>query len=371
MPSILIDTIPIAQHKVGVRVYLRQLLEAIPAGDRGNIRLLCVQSNAHLYRDLENYQISVVPWSVSNRVTRAIVQQLAVPFATQRFGADVVFEPVDHAAILTPAPVVTSIHSGPINLHSDQFQGVREWYNRIMLPLSIQRSRCLIAISEFVARRMVDLYGVASEQIDVVHHGGGLVERAQRNGWSPPGIEDRDGDILFVSSLHPHKNADSLIRAYTRLRDQVQDAPALAVVGKDVNGRAIQLRKLTRDLGVADHVRFEGRVSDDRLLHLLKTSRLMVYPSSLEGFGLPAVEAMKAGIPLVASNRASVPEIVGDGGITVDPNDYEALASAMAEALTSPERQKELAEAGRKRGEAFSWEQTARQTLQVLERAAA
>ena len=370
MPSILIDTIPIAEHKVGVRVYLRQLLEAVSLERRENIRLLCTRSNVHLYRDLETYPISIIPWSTSNRVVRAITQQLAVPFAALRLETDVVFEPVDHAAILTPAPIVTSIHSGPINLRNNQFKGLREWYNQVLLPLTLRRSQCLIAISEFVGRRMVDLYEVDEEKIDVIYHGGGLVEQAQHNGWTPPDIKDRDGGILFVSSLHPHKNADCLIRAYGRLRDRLSDAPGLVVVGKDVNGQTNRLGELAREIGVSEHVRFEGRVSDNRLLRLFETSRLMVYPSSLEGFGLPAVEAMKAGVPLIASDRASVPEIVGNGGLTVSPDDHEALSKAMAEVLMSPERQRDLVEAGHKRGKNFSWEQTAHQTIQALEKVA-
>jgi glycosyltransferase involved in cell wall biosynthesis len=142
------------------------------------------------------------------------------------------------------------------------------------------------------------------------------------------------------------------------------------VVGKDVDGQVDYLRGLAQEIGVADHVRFEGRVSDERLLQLFETSRLMVYPSSLEGFGLPAVEAMKAGLPLIASDRASLPEIVGDGGVKVDPTDSHALASAMSEILESPERQRELAAAGRRRGRKFSWEKSAHQTLRVLEEVA-
>jgi glycosyltransferase involved in cell wall biosynthesis len=278
-----------------------------------------------------------------------------------------VFEPVDNAAVLTPAPIVTSVHSGPINLHDGQFEGLRKWYNRFMLPLTFLRSQRLIAISEFVARRLEDLHSISQERIDVVYHGGGLVERAQRNGWTPPEVDERDGGILFVSSLHPHKNAGCLIRAYAQLLDRIPGAPPLAIVGKDVGNQTDRLRALARSMGVAEHVNFEGRVSDDRLLHLLETSRLMVYPSSLEGFGLPAVEAMKAGLPLITSDQASLPEIVGDGGWTVDPANPEALASAMGEVLTSPERQNELSDAGRVRGEYFSWEQTARQTLYTLE----
>jgi glycosyltransferase involved in cell wall biosynthesis len=370
MPSILVDTIPIAQHKVGVRVYLRQLLEAIPFKRRRNIRLLCVRSNAHLYDDLEKYPMSVIPWSVTSRAVRSITQQLVVPLAAACFSSDVVFEPVDHAALLTPVPVVTSMHSGPINLHNNQMEGLRQWYNQILLPLAFWRSQRLIAISEFVASQMVELYDISRERIDVVHHGGGLVERAQRDGWTPPETKDREGGILFVSSLHPHKNVECLIRGYARLRDRLPDAPALTVVGKDVDGQIDYLRGLAQDIGVDEYVHFEGRVSDERLLHLLETSQLMVYPSSLEGFGLPAVEAMKAGVPLIASDRASLPEVVGDGGLTVDPTDSNALASAMSEVLKSPMRQRELAAAGRSRGKEFSWEKSARQTLQVLEEVA-
>ena len=371
MPSILVDTIPIAQHKVGVRVYLRQLLEAIPLERREDIRLLCVRSNVHLYRDLERYPISVVPWSVKSRTARSITQQLAVPFAAVHFASDVVFEPVDHAALLTPAPVVTSMHSGPINLHSDQMEGLRQWYNQTLLPLTFWRSQRLMAISEFVARQMVELYDISRERIEVSHHGGGLVERAQRDGWTPPDTRNREGGILFVSSLHPHKNVDCLIKGYAQLRERIPDAPMLTVVGKDVDGQADHLRRLAQEIGVVECIDFEGRVSDERLLHLLETSQLMVYPSSLEGFGLPAVEAMKAGLPLIASDQASLPEIVGDGGLKVDPTDSHALASAMSEVLENRERQRELAAAGRRRGKEFSWEKSANQTLQILEEVAA
>jgi glycosyltransferase involved in cell wall biosynthesis len=147
-------------------------------------------------------------------------------------------------------------------------------------------------------------------------------------------------------------------------------APPLIIVGKDVNGAQSRLEQLAEDRGVASWVQFEGRVSDARLLELLASARLMVYPSSLEGFGLPAVEAMQAGVPLIASNKTSIPEVVGDGGRTVSPEDTTALAEAMKEGLTRNSVKRSLATAGYRRGEHFSWNRAAAETLQVLEAAA-
>lgn len=368
-PTILVDTIPIIPDKVGVRVYLDALLKAIPRERRTSIRLICTRSNIDLYRDFEGYAITVLPWNTSSRPLRVLTQQIALPLLVARFRPDVLFEPIDHAAILAPAPIVTSIHSSHINLHHGHMEGMRKWYNRVFTTLTAWRSRRLIAISEYVKQSAVELLDVEPERIDVVHHGGGLVERARKNGWSPPDIHERDGSILFVSSLHPHKNADQLIRSYAALRSRVSEAPPLIIVGKDVNGARSRLEQLAEDSGVAAWVTFEGRVSDERLLELLASARLMVYPSSLEGFGLPAVEAMQAGVPLIASDKTSIPEVVGEGGRIVSPEDTIALAKAMEEGLTRHSVKQSLATAGFRRGEHFSWNRAAAETLQVLEAA--
>jgi glycosyltransferase involved in cell wall biosynthesis len=366
-PTILVDTIPIVPDKVGVRVYLDALLKAIPRERRASIRLVCTRSNIDLYRDFDDYAVTVLPWNTSSRPLRVLTQQVALPLLVARFRPDVLFEPIDHAAIMAPAPIVTSIHSSHINLHHGHMEGMRKWYNRIFTTLTAWRSRRFIAISEYVKQAAIELLDVDPERIDVVHHGGGLVERARKNGWSPPDIHERDGSILFVSSLHPHKNADQLIRGYAALRSRVSDVPSLVIVGKDVNGARSRLERLAEDSGVAPWVTFEGRVSDERLLELLASARLMVYPSSLEGFGLPAVEAMQAGVPLIASDKTSVPEIVGDGGRIVSPEDTGALVAAMEEGLTRTSVRQSLVQAGYHRGEHFSWIRTAEATLRILD----
>jgi glycosyltransferase involved in cell wall biosynthesis len=270
------------------------------------------------------------------------------------------------------------MHSSHINMSGEQMSGLRSMYNQLFLRLTARRSSRLIAISAFVKRALTDILDIPDERIGVVYHGGGIVEEAQSQGWSSTNME-RTGGIFFVSTLYPHKNADQLVRAYALLRRRRTDVPPLTIAGGDTDGESPteergterdRLANLASRLGVEDHVRLPGRISDDELLEYLATERLMVFPSSLEGFGIPALEAMQAGLPLIASNRTSIPEVVGDGGITVDPEDVDALADRMEEALFDEDVRERLIQAGRERGQQFSWKKTAEQTLTILDEAA-
>lgn len=379
-PSILVDTIPIVPGRTstGVKVYLVDLLKNIPVKDRNRITLLTTCSNAEVFKTIDGYNTVRIPWWTSARSIRVLTQQVAVPLVAASMQFDVLFEPVDTAAVLAPVPVVTSVHSSHINMTGEQMSGLRSTYNQLFLRLTARRSSRMIAISAFVKQALTDILDVADGRIEVVYHGGGIVEEAQSRGWSPDDTE-RTGGIFFVSTLYPHKNADQLIRAYALLHRRRNDVPPLTIAGGDTDGESPteeqgternRLADLAAQLGVEDHVQLPGRISDDELLEYLATERLMVFPSSLEGFGIPAVEAMQAGLPLIASNRTSVPEVVGDGGITVDPENVEVMADRMEHALFDKDVRERLVQAGRERGRQFSWKKTAEQTLATLDEVA-
>lgn len=378
-PSILVDTVPVVPGRTstGVKVYLVDLLKNIPVEERSRITLLTTLSNAGVFETIDRYNTIRLPWPTRARSIRVLTQQVAVPLVAGLVRPDVLFEPVDTAAVLSPVPVVTSVHSSHINLTGEQMSGLRSVYNQLFLRLTARRSTRLIAISAFVRESLANLLRISEDSIDVVHHGGGVVEEARSNGWTPD--EERSGGIFFISTLYPHKNADQLIRAYARVRRRRSDVPPLTIAGGDTDGESPtedqgterhRLAALAQELGVADAVHFPGRISDEQLLHHLATDRLMVFPSSLEGFGIPALEAMQAGLPLVASNRTSVPEIVDGGGRTVSPDDVEALSDEIESALFDDELRRRLSRAGRERGRQFSWKKTARSTLQILDEAA-
>jgi glycosyltransferase involved in cell wall biosynthesis len=176
--------------------------------------------------------------------------------------------------------------------------------------------------------------------------------------------------VLYVSNLWFYKNPDGAIRAFGRLRATRPDVDLdLVVAGPDDYGRVNELRALAASLGVADRVHFLGRVRFPDLVTLYQSAHVIFYPSLHETFGKPVVEAMRSGVPLVAANTTSLPEIVGDAGLLVDPADVDAMADGLARAATESALRADLVRRGHIRASMFSWDRVARETLTVCHRA--
>jgi glycosyltransferase involved in cell wall biosynthesis len=171
--------------------------------------------------------------------------------------------------------------------------------------------------------------------------------------------------ILFVGTLEPRKNLKTLLQAFALLLDEKpQDDPKLVVAGGKGWGH-VGMLETTQALGLRDHVLFTGFVDDDDLPGLYRGASLFVYPSLYEGFGLPVLEAMACGVPVITSNRSSLPEVAGDAALLVDPSQPEALAAAMASILNDGELRQALRSKGLIRAQEFTWDAVAQKTLAV------
>jgi glycosyltransferase involved in cell wall biosynthesis len=174
---------------------------------------------------------------------------------------------------------------------------------------------------------------------------------------------DRDF-ILFVSTIEPRKNLPGLLQAYRRLRDEYKRDEILVLAG--LNGWLWEEVYETVDaLNLDDHVAFLGRVPSEDLVYLYNAARVFVHPSFYEGFGLPPLEAMNCGTPVIVSNTAALPEVVGDAGLMINPHDIDGLTVALWRMLTDEELRQNYIEKGLKRAKLFSWVQAAKQTLAV------
>ncbi len=239
-------------------------------------------------------------------------------------------------------------------------------YLTLMAPRFLAATRRIIVISESTRRDMLRHYRVDEGKVKVVYAG-----VSDRFGPRPPGeiatVRQKYGlperFILAVGTIEPRKNYETLLAAYRTLIDRGQTA-GLVIAGKR-GWRSEPFFRQLQDLGVADRVRLLGFVADADLPALYSAAQVFAFPSLYEGFGLPALEAMACGTPVVASNTSSLPEVVGDAGLLVAPTDAGGLAVSLERVLTDEGLRADLRGRGQAQAGRFTWEAAARATLQV------
>jgi glycosyltransferase involved in cell wall biosynthesis len=245
---------------------------------------------------------------------------------------------------------------------------LNRFYLRIFTRFSVQRARRVIAVSESTKRDLVQRYGLSPAQIDVVYNGVDAAFRplpAEKVEAFRVERDLPDRFILFVGTLEPRKNVSGLIDAYARLS---KVRPPLMIVGgkgwlyDEVLGR-VEALSLTKE------VHFVGYVPAEDLSLWYNAADLFVYPSLYEGFGLPPLEAMACGTPVISSTASSLPEVVGQAGLLVDPGDAEALAAAMEQVLGDVDLQSKMSTEGLAQAGGFSWQDAAQHTVDTYRRA--
>ena len=229
----------------------------------------------------------------------------------------------------------------------------------------IRKAHHIIAISHNTKRDLIKYANIPEERISVIYHGIDHSVFYPRYGERPFPFPY----ILFVGSEHPRKNLETLLKAFYQLKQDI-GFKALKLVkvgkagGKEDDFRARTL-SLVKSLGLDEEVIFTGFVSEEELARIYSNAECLVFPSFYEGFGWPPLEAMACGCPVITSNTSSLPEVVGDCGIMVDPKDIGGLVKALRLLLTSRELRERMRFRGMKRAGMFTWEKTARETLAV------
>lgn len=257
--------------------------------------------------------------------------------------------------------VLTLHHVGGL---SDTATFWDRFYLSRLTDRSIRRAGAVIAVSAFSRSEALRQWNLAPEKVLAVLEGGPHPAFKMKDPASPPGPVPPPY-ILYVGSLLPHKNILTLIDAFYELRKAgLKSVPKLVLAGR-LSPYAQTLLKRIEELRLAEEVRVLGGLSQDRILELYQNADLMVFPSLLEGFGFPVLEAMACGVPVIASNCAAIPEIAGGAALLFEPMDAAALARLMRQVLEDGALAGELRRKGLRRIKDFSWEKTARETLDV------
>jgi glycosyltransferase involved in cell wall biosynthesis len=291
-----------------------------------------------------------------------------LPRAARRAGIDVFHAPSYTAPLGGPRPLVLTIHDVSYERHPEWYPYRRDPFRRAFYRRSARAADRIITDSAFSKAEIIAAYGVSPDLVDVVPLA------------AAPGFSDgvasssaeraREPYLLHVGDLHPRRNLEVAVRAVLDVRRRRGEYKDLQLVLAGVDrGSGPALERLAQDDGGGrPPLHLAGQVNDEALRELYRGAAALVYPSRYEGFGLPLLEAMACGTPVIAANAASIPEVTGDAAILLDPDDERAWVSAI-EAVLTVETATRLRAAGVRRAERFSWRRTAEATLAAYERA--
>src|SRR5438128_3803970 len=262
---------------------------------------------------------------------------------------------------------VLTIHDLSILLHADTHRADLARRARRRLPLMTRSASRIITATECVRREISEHLHVKLDRVTVTPYAprsGFQVVSAEQANHTKQRLGIEDEFILFVGTVEPRKNLLALVRAFDQILRQRSRRPQLVVVGAE-GWLTDELFAFIKESSISDRLRLTGYLDDDDLRALYSSCTVFVYPSIYEGFGLPPLEAMACGAPVIAGNIATFQETLGSAAELVEPNDVEALARSMVEILDDEDRRRTLSRRGLEQAAKFSWERTARLTLEV------
>ena len=355
-------------HDYGIGTYVRNLVSGLARlpGETTYV-LLCRPQDEAFVRGLGARFEALVERSGNYSVR----EQFSVPAALRRARVDLFHAPHYVVSPLTTCPFVVTIHDC-IHLRFPQYLPNRaaSIYARTMMQLAARRSRRILTVSRASKDDIVHYLGIRPEKVEVVHNA--LDERLA----APPTDDDlqrvreryllNGAFILYAGNIKPHKNVDRLIEAYSILRRRGVEHAQLVIAGEEIS-KYPSLRRLVHRFQLHQHVRFFGFVPEATLAALYRLASVFVFPSLYEGFGLPPLEAMAAGAPVVTSNVSSLPEVVGDAALLIDPMDAGAIAEAMGRVLGDAQLRADLIARGHARVRTFSWDRSVARIREVYD----
>jgi glycosyltransferase involved in cell wall biosynthesis len=284
-----------------------------------------------------------------------------------RIGRRLLWSPCNTGPIAVRRQVVTVHDIAPFDVPAGFSASFRALYH-LVLPTLLSRVEAIITVSQFTRDRLIERFGLDEARIHVTHL---AVDHERFHLQDPAAIEEMRARLglprrylLFVGALSARKNVTGLLRAWSRAQAQIDDDVELVIAGGAGPARVLSGTTLDQ---LPPRTRILGRVGDADLPLLYAGAALLTYPSLYEGFGLPVLEAMASGTPVLTSRGTSLPEVAGDAALLVDPSDLDDIADALIGFFSDPARAAGLRQAGLARAADFNWEKTAIATRGVLQ----
>jgi glycosyltransferase involved in cell wall biosynthesis len=363
----------LGKTNTGVGKYIEYLLAALDSPGLGPRHEIHVFLNGHDPAGVRWHALTrkEVRWAGSSRLLRIAWEQCVFPLAI-RGGYELVHAPAYVGPVLGRVPLVVTVHDLFALTHPDLCSRANTLHYRLLLPATVTRSAHVIVPSQWVRQQVLQHFGLTPGRVSVVPEG--INERL----WSAPGpgLMDslarcwglRGRTLLFVGNIEPKKNLVALLQVFDRLRASHRDLRLVICGG--LRWRSRRFLQTLRSLRCRSDVVLTGYLPDEHVHALYHLAELFVFPSLTEGFGVPPLEAMASGTPVVASNGGALGEVLGSAALLVDPGQPRDLEQAILRVMSSRDLREDLRGRGLTHSRQFDWRRAAGETLAVYETAA-
>ena len=357
--------------------YLSHLLSALADIDSTNTYMLFgSQPIEQTIRPVFPYHVRPVPplAARNENIEKVVWEQWTGPAAARRSHVDLLHVPYFAPPLFPQTPTVVTIHDViPLRLPAYQPNRKIKTYMQLIAQAA-QRTTMIITVSQHAKQDIIDRLHIPPSRIRVIYEAAGDEYQPIQDPQRQAEVRNRYGlgerYVFYLGGLDVRKNVPQLIRAFAQLYHQLDDPDLRLLIAGNPDKQKGPLfpdpRPIAQELGVSNQITYRFVEEEDKPV-LYSGASVFVFPSLYEGFGLTPLEAMSCGTPVVCSNRTSLPEVVGDAALSVDPEDTRALVEAMYSVLTNPALETELRDRSLRQASQFNWRKTARETLAVYE----
>ncbi len=294
----------------------------------------------------------------------------SIPKALKALDADVFMSTDGYASLKTAVPQIITIHDLGFEHYPMHTPFLVRNYYRHYTPKFCRKAEKILAVSAFTKNDIIGQYHIDGDKIEVVYNG---VENIGVSG-TPSDIKHIKSQyhlkdtpyFMFIGAVHPRKNVLQLLKAFELLKSDLLSNHQLVIVGRNA-WMNLEVENYFQQMSCKQDVIWIEQIERGQLMNLLKDAFAFVFPSLFEGFGIPVIEAMQLGVPVITSNTSSMPEVAGDAAILADPNSAVAIKKAMQLIISDTSLRENLIEKGRKRAELFSWDISAQKVVDIIQ----
>ena len=304
--------------------------------------------------------------NIPKRLLRMLWVQSVMPLQAARDRVDLFWSPAHRLPSLLPAQIarVVTIHDLVWKHAGETMRPLSRWLDATLMPEAVRLADRVITVSAHTAEDLIKEIPNAQGKVHSISLGASqLASATSRESLASLGLDEPY--FLFVGTLEPRKNLVRLLEAFSRLPDSLKQRAVLAIAG-GLGWGSVNADMIAEKFGIKDRVRILGYVSEEQLATLYTHALFLSMPSLYEGFGLPLLEAMSRGTPVLTSNCASMPEVAGDAGILIDPHDVNSISQGLSILLGNDMQRNVLACRAMANAERFSWDRAAEETLQIF-----